>query len=822
MKKIFSISMVKNEMDIIESFVRYNANILDGMIILDNKSTDDTVKILDQLKNENYPIFIYEDENSEFDKVAKVTTLLKQAVDEFNADIIVPLDADEFIISPHKGNPRRFLEKVETNSYQKVLWKTYIPYLGKTDNEKFIPAKITFARDESIEKSWVKANHKVIIHKNLAKKYDVKVARGSHDLIYDSKYKNLIKTTNNNDLRIAHFPIRLTEQAVSKVSVGWINALSSIERKENHSHHWKKIFNQLKSNKKIEKDDVIKFASEYVLDNPNIEIKVKEEPIDLNFCENIEVKYTNNKVNPMANLLDACENLSLSYLKLKKDNIAEKQGNPLERRTSNQQIHDTQALNESMTRMEENIVKELNSQLNNLTTTIFEMRYLNNTNRSITQRLSSKFPSLYILIKRRNNGLKHVLINIKGYKSIKKNNLMDIGYYLKNNDDVRLSGMDPTLHYMYHVYHDFARRKPNPTFDGDYYLKNNEDVRKSNLNPLVHYSLYGLKEGRKTIPNLKRSQINDKNNTNSRKNNRNKLNAKKNNKIAIKVPSPDWDDAHNWGDYHLALALKKEFEKNNYETVIQMASEWYDETDAGVVLVLRGLVKYNPKPDDFNIIWNISHPYKITIEEYNEYDHVFIASNKWTNELKDKINAPVEPMIQCTDPELFYPESSEKYKHELLFVGNNRRVFRKILKDLLPTKRDLCVYGNYWKDKIDDKYLCGEHINNAELHKVYSSSKILLNDHWDDMRKNGFISNRIFDGFAAGAFIISDEIEGAKEIFGNTLITYSDPNDLKKLIDYYLDNDEERKRIIEEGKNIVLNHHTFEIRAKQILKIIPK
>ena len=35
-KKIFSISMVKNEMDIIESFVRYNANIFDGMIILDN------------------------------------------------------------------------------------------------------------------------------------------------------------------------------------------------------------------------------------------------------------------------------------------------------------------------------------------------------------------------------------------------------------------------------------------------------------------------------------------------------------------------------------------------------------------------------------------------------------------------------------------------------------------------------------------------------------------------------------------------------------------------------------------------------------------
>ena len=94
--------------------------------------------------------------------------------------------------------------------------------------KNLFPLKYTFARDESIEKSWVKANHKVIIHKNLSKKYDVKVARGSHDLLYDSKYKNLIKTTNNNDLRIAHFPIRSTEQAVSKVSVGWINALSSL------------------------------------------------------------------------------------------------------------------------------------------------------------------------------------------------------------------------------------------------------------------------------------------------------------------------------------------------------------------------------------------------------------------------------------------------------------------------------------------------------------------------------------------------------------------------------------------------------------------
>jgi len=39
-------------MDIIESFIRYNLNILDGMIILDNGSTDNTLTILKNLKKE--------------------------------------------------------------------------------------------------------------------------------------------------------------------------------------------------------------------------------------------------------------------------------------------------------------------------------------------------------------------------------------------------------------------------------------------------------------------------------------------------------------------------------------------------------------------------------------------------------------------------------------------------------------------------------------------------------------------------------------------------------------------------------------------------
>ncbi|RBQ23405.1 hypothetical protein ALNOE001_09860 [Candidatus Methanobinarius endosymbioticus] len=48
--KIVSITMVKNESDMIESFVRYGLNIFDEMIFLDNGSSDNTLDMLNLMK----------------------------------------------------------------------------------------------------------------------------------------------------------------------------------------------------------------------------------------------------------------------------------------------------------------------------------------------------------------------------------------------------------------------------------------------------------------------------------------------------------------------------------------------------------------------------------------------------------------------------------------------------------------------------------------------------------------------------------------------------------------------------------------------------
>ncbi len=122
-------------------------------------------------------------------------------------------------------------------------------------------------------------------------------------------------------------------------------------------------------------------------------------------------------------------------------------------------------MNKSMTmkrnekQVNEQQLKELILQVNNISINLYEMKYQNNYGISIIQRLISKFPSLYILLNSNSNGIKNSLINIMGYNAIKKNHLCDIGYYLTNNADVRLSGMDPPIHYLYYDFKEV--RNPN-------------------------------------------------------------------------------------------------------------------------------------------------------------------------------------------------------------------------------------------------------------------------------------------------------------------------------------------------------------------------
>ena len=299
-------------------------------------------------------------------------------------------------------------------------------------------------------------------------------------------------------------------------------------------------------------------------------------------------------------------------------------------------------------------------------------------------------------------------------------------------------------------------------------------------------------------------------------------------KIFIKIAAPNWDEIKSWGDYHFALSLKKELEKRGCIVIIQTLYDWDNYKDLfDAVIVLRGLKQYYPRLNNLNLMWNISHPEMVDDDEYESFDYIFVASDYWASQLQDKLDVGVEPLLQCTDTDFFFKEQVDEFRHDLLFVGNSRGVYRKILKDLdlenfNNEDIDLAVYGRAWEKFIPSQFIIQDYISNREVHKAYSSAKILLNDHWEDMSELGFISNRLFDGFASEAFIISDTVEGMEGVFGDVAVTYSTPEELHELIDFYLENERERLNVIAQGREIVLKHHTFAKRAEFLIDFINK
>lgn len=311
--------MVKNNVEVIESHVRYNLNIFDGMIILDNGSTDGTLEVLRLLENEGLPVYVIIDDDREYEQAVKTNKLLLKAINEFDADIIIPLDSDEFLISENKGNPREILEIIEPDTVHMVKWKTYVPDLSEKKNERFIPKKITMARDDTLEEFY-----KVIIPKELVNDFDVQITFGNHDLIYNPQHEDAIKRVINQDLRIAHFPIVSQHQAITKVAIGWIYNIYRPGKTEHENFHLKIMFDILKEKGDLDDEDVMKLAKQYAIRDEQIDIKLKEDPLDISFCNDIEMKYIPDRVKPLSDILESCEWLAMNAANFKKQSLAEK------------------------------------------------------------------------------------------------------------------------------------------------------------------------------------------------------------------------------------------------------------------------------------------------------------------------------------------------------------------------------------------------------------------------------------------------------------------------------------------------------------------
>ncbi len=299
--------------------------------------------------------------------------------------------------------------------------------------------------------------------------------------------------------------------------------------------------------------------------------------------------------------------------------------------------------------------------------------------------------------------------------------------------------------------------------------------------------------------------------------------------VAIAIGVPRDEERHRWGDEHFARDLQRSLEHAGHPCRVLILPEWEQHHAAreDVVLHLFGLSELRPRRAQTNALWNISHPELVTARLVDRYDVAFCAGRSFTEELAGRAQAPVHYLPQATEPSRFRPDAGDAPHHDLLFVGNSRKVRRRIIDDVvavldqLPGSPRLSIYGADWTpDLVSSRHVAGDHVDNDRLGAWYAAADVVLNDHWDDMRAHGFLSNRLYDALAAGAFVVSDHVDGIEEQFDGAVVTYTDREELAAALDHYLRHPEERQALAARGRAVVLAEHTFAQRAEQIMASI--
>lgn len=268
----------------------------------------------------------------------------------------------------------------------------------------------------------------------------------------------------------------------------------------------------------------------------------------------------------------------------------------------------------------------------------------------------------------------------------------------------------------------------------------------------------------------------------------------------------DIPDPKVWGDYWFKINLAKEFAKIGYGLSDQKPA---------VNLHLFGEPVADIPDDCFNIIWIHSHPDWVTPDILKRYDRIFCISECFAEKIR-RMGFDAQYLMMPTNMKPL----TRKKKYDIVFVGNTKKNgIRKVIGDLGRPDCRVKVWGWGWKGLIPDEWYGGEYYENGKLNELYSSAKIVLNDHHEDMRREGFINPRILDALASGAFVVSDRVRDMESLLGDSVAQYDTPDELRSLVNTYLRDEKARAERSRRGQDKALQY-TFEKACSEISRHI--
>lgn len=234
------------------------------------------------------------------------------------------------------------------------------------------------------------------------------------------------------------------------------------------------------------------------------------------------------------------------------------------------------------------------------------------------------------------------------------------------------------------------------------------------------------------------------------------------------------------------------------------------------------------------IYWAIEDPPHIdwiSMPYARESKFVFTTAVECVERYRNE-GIPAETLLFACEPDYHHRMMpTDAYKHDIVFVGSNYDIrydaARTMVLPLIERGYDIMVWGLWWDDRSRPVQIPQEHYGGLmpyeDLAKVYSSAKIVLGLHCDDSSITQ-TSMRTYEALGCGAFYLTQYTKAHEHLFSHRkhLSWSHSPEETVESVDYYLQHEEERKEIAQEGQAFVYANHTYEQRAQQVLRVAEK
>ncbi|MED7669631.1 glycosyltransferase [Pseudomonas moraviensis subsp. stanleyae] len=234
--------------------------------------------------------------------------------------------------------------------------------------------------------------------------------------------------------------------------------------------------------------------------------------------------------------------------------------------------------------------------------------------------------------------------------------------------------------------------------------------------------------------------------------------------------------------------------------------------------------------DDISFVGNLTRTeYRTSI-----LPHLSARTREGSKRLIDSLNRPDgflnlsaqlgAELVSAIKQESGYPLAGDHYllvTEKLAYLLGREHSWQERIDVIqrLEERFSVAVYGNEeWRAQIAGYAGHADHF--TEMPRIFQRSKINLNIIRSFVESG--LPMRVFDVLSCGGFLVTNDKEDLRRLFtdGKDLVTYRDTQDLIEICGYYLEHDQERRAIAQQGRATIAQNHTFVQRMTDMLSTV--